>query len=87
MANEILIKNAKQLAELVKVLANRLNIKCAEIAMLGGLLENDTFFKKILVEIVEKNCPGFVCVKPRQNAAMGAVMMAAKYYEDNLKKQ
>ena len=83
VANNILIENAKQLAELVKVLAKRLNIDCAEIAMLGGLVENDTFFRKILVETIEKYCPGFVCVKPRQNAAMGAVMMAANYYKRN----
>ena len=85
VANEILTENAKMLVELVVLVAKRLNIESGEIAMLGGLLENDTFLRKRLIETVEETCPEFVCVKPRQNAAMGAVMMAKNYYECNLR--
>ena len=47
-----------------------------EIALLGGLLENDTIYRKSLVKEIQNTNPGFVCVTPKQNALTGAVLMA-----------
>lgn len=78
VANLILKENADQLSELVAAVAKRLDMKAGEVALLGGLLENHTVFRKFLIKAVEDRCPGFACVAPRQTAAVGAVMMAVK---------
>lgn len=72
----ILRDNAEQMAEGVAAAAKRLDMKEGEIALLGGLLENDTFYRRCLVEALNRQCPDFVCVAPKQNALTGAVMMA-----------
>ena len=72
----ILTENASLLSEQVALAANRLRMKAGEVALLGGLLEHDTMYRKLLVQEIGKRCTGFKCVKPRENAAIGAVLMA-----------
>jgi len=78
VAKEILAKQAHLLAELAAAVAKRLNMEAGEAALLGGLLENDTIFRRLLRQAVGEKCPGFTCVAPRQNAALGALIMAGK---------
>ena len=52
------------------------DMNAGEVALLGELLENDTMYRKLLVQEIEKRCIGFKCVKPCEDAAEGAVLMA-----------
>ena len=76
VAKKILLKNAGDLAKLVKAATVQLSMQQGEIALLGGLLENDTIYRKNLVKEIQNTNPGFVCVAPKQNALTGAVLMA-----------
>ena len=76
VAKKILLKNAIDLAKLVKAATVQLSMQQGEIALLGGLLENDTIYRKNLVKEIQNTNPGFVCVAPKQNALTGAVLMA-----------
>ena len=76
VAKKILLKNAGDLAKQVKAVTARLSRQQGEIALLGGLLENDTIYRKSLVKEIQNTNPGFVCVTPKQNALTGAVLMA-----------
>lgn len=79
VALQILQDNACQVSRQVAAVVKRLRMEQGEVALLGGLLENDTAYRKFVVAEIEKTCPGFTCVAPRQNAAVGAVMMAQKW--------
>ncbi len=81
VALQILQDNACQVSRQVAAVVNGLHMEQGEIALLGGLLENDTVYRKFVVAEIEKSCPGFRCVAPRQNAAVGAVMMAQNLLE------
>ena len=75
-ANRILQSNARELGYQVKAVAKRLSMSRGEVALLGGLLENETVYRKYLVDEISSLCSGLICVKPRQNALAGALMMA-----------
>lgn len=77
VAVKILQDNAYQVSKQVAAVAKRLHMEKGEVALLGGLLENETVYRKLVTQEIAKLCPGFTCVAPRQNAAVGAVMMAA----------
>lgn len=81
VALQILQDNACQVSCQVAAVVKGLHMEHGEVALLGGLLENDTVYRKFVVEEIEKSCPGFICVAPRQNAAVGAVMMAQNLLE------
>ena len=81
VALQILQDNACQVSCQVAAVVNGLHMEQGEVALLGGLLENDTVYRKFVVAEIEKSCPGFICVAPRQNAAVGAVMMAQNLLE------
>lgn len=74
----ILTENASLLSEQVALVADRLQMKSGEVALLGGLLEHDTMYRKLLVQEIGKRCAGFTCVEPCDNAAIGAVLMARR---------
>ena len=72
----ILTENASLLSEQVALVAKRLKIDAGEVALLGELLETDTIYRRLLVQEIGKRCAGFRCVKPCEDAAEGAVLMA-----------
>lgn len=75
-ANAILRNNAFELAELVETVGKRLEMERGEVALMGGLLEHDTLYRAMVADAIQEKCPGFACVKPKQDSAVGAVMMA-----------
>lgn len=75
-AMDILKENAEQISELVETACRRLQMMNGEAALSGGMLENNTIYRSIVVQEIERRCPDLVCTEPRQNAAAGAVMMA-----------
>ena len=83
VAFHILQDNACQISRQVAAVAKRLHLENGEVALLGGLLENDTLYRKAVTEAIGKTCPGFACVAPKQNATMGAVMMAETMLGEN----
>lgn len=76
VANAILRENAKALARQAAATAERLQMEGGEVALMGGLAENDTLYRRFLCQAVMESMPGFVCIAPRQTAAVGAVIMA-----------
>ena len=76
VALEIICANAVQMTRLVGAVAKRLNLEAPEVAMLGGLLENDTMLRaQFLAEMAEQH-PQMHCIDPHRDAAAGAVMLA-----------
>lgn len=75
VAKEILRENAKLLIGQAAVAAKRLGMENGELALIGGLAESDTVYRKCLLQAAAEDMPGFTCVSPRQTAAVGAVMM------------
>ena len=81
---EILQRNAKELCRQIGALKEKLSLKECEVALLGGLLENDTLYRKYLVDEIN-NISGLSCVTPKQSALMGACMMALGDYKNGIK--
>lgn len=82
VAIKILHDNALSVSKQVEVVVKQLRMKKGEVALCGGLLENDTIYRKFVIQEIEKGCPGFECVAPKQNAAVGAAMMAKTLLEE-----
>ena len=78
VANAILRKNAKAVAAQAAAMVKRLGMKGGEVALLGGLAENETVYRILLREAVAEAMPDFSCAAPKQSAAMGALIMAAE---------
>lgn len=76
VALEIIRKNAGQMARLVDAVARKLCLGTTKVAMLGGMLENDTQLRKAFQEEMAAAHPQIACVAPYHDAAAGAVMMA-----------
>lgn len=76
VATEILCVNAVQMTRLVGAVARKLALSAPQVAMLGGLLENDTMLKAQFQAEMAKQYPEMRCVMPHRDAAAGAVMLA-----------
>lgn len=76
VAMEILCSNAMQMTQLVGAVARKLALSAPQVAMLGGLLENDTMLKARFLAEMAKQYPETRCVMPHRDAAAGAVMLA-----------
>lgn len=72
----IIRENARKLSRLVAAVAKQLNLGNTQVAMLGGMLENNTQLRHCFREEMAKNYPQIVCVSPLHDAATGAVMLA-----------
>lgn len=76
VALDILRENARKLSQLVAAVAARLKLGTTKVAMLGGMLENDTLLRKFFREEMAAAHPEIGCVAPLHDAAAGAVMLA-----------
>lgn len=76
VARSIIRKNAKEMAALVAAVEQRLHLGETQVAMLGGMLENDTMLRAEFKRVMAGLCPRITCVAPNHDAAEGAVMMA-----------
>lgn len=76
VAQEIIRENAAKMVLLVGAVAKRLHLGATEVAMLGGMLENDTLLRAAFRKEMAAAHPEITCVAPRHDAATGAVMMA-----------
>ena len=76
VALEIICANAVQMTRLVGAVAKQLHLESPEVAMLGGLLENETMLRTQFQTEMAKQHPQMTCVVPYRDAAAGAVMLA-----------
>lgn len=72
----IICANAVQMTRLVGAVAQKLNLESPEVAMLGGLLENETMLRAQFQAEMAKQFPQMRCIAPYRDAAAGAVMLA-----------
>ena len=79
---EIIRRNAQQLAQLAAAVGRRLALENAQVAMLGGMLENDTMLRKEFICAMAEIAPRYRCIDPIHSACTGAVMMAEAMAKD-----
>ena len=72
----IICANAVLMTRLVGAVAKQLELEAPEVAMLGGLLENETMLRAQFQAEMAKQYPQMACVLPHRDAAAGAVMLA-----------
>lgn len=72
----IICANAVLMTRLVGTVAKQLELEAPEVAMLGGLLENETMLRAQFQAEMAKQYPQMTCVLPHRDAAAGAVMLA-----------
>ena len=77
VATQIIRSNAEALVQLVKAVASRLNFNSCNVALLGGLLENETALKAEFVELLHSST-NLHCVSPLHSTAEGAVLEALR---------
>lgn len=75
-ALEIIRDNASKMCTLVNAVAVKLNMSEGLVAMLGGLLENDTALKSEFISQMDRKYPSLHCIEPIKDACSGAVMIA-----------
>ncbi len=76
LAGEILERNARCLVELTAAAAGRLSLGHAPVALMGGVLAQDTAMRRLFVSKLAAVRPDLRCIRPKQNAAAGAVSLA-----------
>lgn len=76
VAHNILFNQANELAELVRALVYKINPKKKiPVALMGGLLENDNIYAKIVKERVSRSLPQILIQKPKFPTAFGAAII------------
>lgn len=79
-AERVLEKNASELCELAGAVYERLKEEPLFMCLMGGLLTNDTVFRKIVTDKLSKNYPGIILKEPDMDAASGAALWAWDMY-------
>ena len=77
VATQLIRSNAEALVQLVKAVASRLDFSSCNVALLGGLLENETALKAEFVDLLHSSTK-LHCVSPLHSAAEGAVLEALR---------
>ena len=82
VALKIIADNAEKMAELVEAVAGKLGLESTEVAMLGGMLEHDTFLRAGFIRVMDSRFPAIECIAPKKDACAGAVMMAKEMLKE-----
>ncbi|MBI1807459.1 MAG: hypothetical protein HYR76_10465 [Ignavibacteria bacterium] len=76
VAHMILVKNANELVELVRVLMMQVRPKKKlPVALMGGLLESENVYSKMVKEKIAHSLPQVVVQKPKFLSAFGAAIL------------
>jgi N-acetylglucosamine kinase-like BadF-type ATPase len=76
IANSILIESANELATLVRVLVMQVRPKKKlPVALMGGLIETENIYSKLVKEKIIRSLPHIVVQKPKFPAAFGAAII------------
>jgi N-acetylglucosamine kinase-like BadF-type ATPase len=75
-AHTILIENAKEMADLVRHLVMKVMPKRKlPVSLMGGLLEDDNPYSKLVKEKIASALPQVVILKPKFPASFGAAII------------
>ena len=83
VAMEIIRDNALQMSCMVGAVSERLSLHYCQVAMLGGLLENDTVLKREFQKVMQREHADLECIDPVHDACTGAVMLAESMISEN----
>jgi len=76
VAHMVLVKNSTELVELVRVLTMKVRPKKKlPVALMGGLLESENVYSKMVKERVSHSLPQILIQKPKFPAALGATII------------
>ncbi len=78
VATRIVEDNAKALVDCVLSVSRRLGMDRCRIALLGGLFEHETSFRRCFVHELERRKANLQVTSPLHNAAEGALLEAVK---------
>jgi N-acetylglucosamine kinase-like BadF-type ATPase len=82
VANGILIKNSTELVELVRVLVMQVRPKKKlPVALMGGLLESENVYSKLVRDKIIHALPHVVVQKPKFSAAFGAAILGINAFK------
>lgn len=82
VAHNILFSQANELAELVRVSVVQMHPKRRiPVALMGGLLETENVFSKMVKERIARSLPQIFIQKPKFPAAFGATILGLKAFE------
>lgn len=78
VAIKIIEANASALVNDALAVSRRLGLDSCSLALLGGLFEHDTFFRRCFTRILDNFNANIKVVEPLHNAAEGALLEAGK---------
>ena len=78
VAIRVVSSNAEALVRLVEAVTSRLGFSSCNVALLGGLLENNTCIRERFISMLKEKNSNLTCVPPLHNAVEGAVLEALK---------
>ncbi len=78
MASDVILRAADSLAQAVDAVARRLDLWGTPFPLVlsGGLLQNSDFYRRLVVQSVRARVPGAQPRRPKDDAALGAAMLA-----------
>ncbi len=82
VAHNILFSQANELADLVRALISQMHPKRKmPVALMGGLLETENVYSKMVKERISRSLPQIIIQKPKFPAAFGAAIIGLKAFE------
>jgi N-acetylglucosamine kinase-like BadF-type ATPase len=82
VAHSVLFSQASELAELVRVLVAQMHPKRKlPVALMGGLLEEENIYSRMVKERIARSLPQIVIQKPKFPTAFGSVIIGLKAFE------
>ncbi len=82
VAHNILFSQANELADLVRALIAQMHPRRKmPVALMGGLLETENVYSKMVKERIARSLPQIIIQKPKFPAAFGAAIMGLKAFE------
>jgi len=82
IAHNLLFSQSNELAELVRVLVNQISMrKKIPVALMGGLLETENVYSKMVKERVSRSLPQIIIQKPKFPPAFGAAILGMKAFD------
>lgn len=80
---DIIQRSAVHLAELPATLAKEFKSKSVDVALMGGIIDNDTMLAGLLKEEIKKN-KKLNLIEPKGNALQGALMIAERLIAEDI---
>lgn len=80
VALAILTANARALCATAFSVADKLELQEADLALLGGLFEHDTLFRRELIRLTKELRPKMRCMEPLHDALYGAVSLSLRTF-------